>query len=230
MGNYEEGSLNIVTLLLSGRATPYLHNGVRQMLYETTKIAFHPQKHFYFSFYYARRLFMSAMKIIMQCLSLVFCVDRVWAFSSGSYYYYILFWSLMNVLFCFCFIWRDNKKAWMRQSVKMPQNLSFFLSSKFFRDGEGEALRVQSRQPGSRLKTPGLPIWVGWYNFFYRNSIAILEVFNFFCSYQTRSLARWAIMECFLTQTANFWGIIMLRSDLNCITTHVLAFLHRWWF
>lgn len=28
MGNYEEGSLNIVTLLLSGRATPYLHNGV----------------------------------------------------------------------------------------------------------------------------------------------------------------------------------------------------------
>lgn len=27
-------------------------------------------------------------------------------------------------------------------------------------DGEGEALRVQSRQPGSRLKTPGLPIWV----------------------------------------------------------------------
>lgn len=27
-GNYEEGSLNIVTLLLSGRATPYLHNGV----------------------------------------------------------------------------------------------------------------------------------------------------------------------------------------------------------
>lgn len=48
MGNYEEGSLNIVTLLLSGRATPYLHNGVRQMLYETTKIAFHLQKHFYF--------------------------------------------------------------------------------------------------------------------------------------------------------------------------------------
>lgn len=30
MGNYEEGSLNIVTLLLSGRATPYLHNGVSQ--------------------------------------------------------------------------------------------------------------------------------------------------------------------------------------------------------
>lgn len=29
MGNYEEGSLNIVTLLLSGRATPYLHNGVK---------------------------------------------------------------------------------------------------------------------------------------------------------------------------------------------------------
>ena len=29
MGNYEEGSLNIVTLLISGRATPYLHNGVR---------------------------------------------------------------------------------------------------------------------------------------------------------------------------------------------------------
>lgn len=28
MGPYEEGSLNIVTLLLTGRATPYLHNGV----------------------------------------------------------------------------------------------------------------------------------------------------------------------------------------------------------
>lgn len=30
MGNYEEGSLNIVTLLMSGRATPYLHNGVSE--------------------------------------------------------------------------------------------------------------------------------------------------------------------------------------------------------
>lgn len=28
MGPYEEGSLNIVTLMLTGRATPYLHNGV----------------------------------------------------------------------------------------------------------------------------------------------------------------------------------------------------------
>lgn len=28
MGPNEEGSLNIVTLLLTGRATPYLHNGV----------------------------------------------------------------------------------------------------------------------------------------------------------------------------------------------------------
>lgn len=28
MGNQEEGSLNIVTLMLTGRATPYLHNGV----------------------------------------------------------------------------------------------------------------------------------------------------------------------------------------------------------
>lgn len=28
MGPSEEGSLNIVTLLLAGRATPYLHNGV----------------------------------------------------------------------------------------------------------------------------------------------------------------------------------------------------------
>lgn len=28
MGPSEEGSLNIVTLLLTGRATPYLHNGV----------------------------------------------------------------------------------------------------------------------------------------------------------------------------------------------------------
>lgn len=28
MGTHEEGSLNIVTLLLTGRATPYLHNGV----------------------------------------------------------------------------------------------------------------------------------------------------------------------------------------------------------
>lgn len=28
MGHNEEGSLNIVTLLLTGRSTPYLHNGV----------------------------------------------------------------------------------------------------------------------------------------------------------------------------------------------------------
>lgn len=28
MGPHEEGSLNIVTLMLTGRATPYLHNGV----------------------------------------------------------------------------------------------------------------------------------------------------------------------------------------------------------
>lgn len=28
MGPHEEGSLNIVTLLMTGRATPYLHNGV----------------------------------------------------------------------------------------------------------------------------------------------------------------------------------------------------------
>lgn len=28
MGTNEEGSLNIVTLLSTGRATPYLHNGV----------------------------------------------------------------------------------------------------------------------------------------------------------------------------------------------------------
>lgn len=28
MGTNEEGSLNIVTLLLTGRATPYLHNGM----------------------------------------------------------------------------------------------------------------------------------------------------------------------------------------------------------
>jgi Domain of unknown function (DUF4205) len=34
------------------------------------------------------------------------------------------------------------------------------------RDGEGEALRVQSRQPGSRLKTPGLPIWVRYQSSF----------------------------------------------------------------
>lgn len=27
------------------------------------------------------------------------------------------------------------------------------------RDGEGQ-IQIQSRQPGSRLKTPGLPIWV----------------------------------------------------------------------
>lgn len=28
MSNHEEGSLMIVTLLLTGRATPYIHNGV----------------------------------------------------------------------------------------------------------------------------------------------------------------------------------------------------------
>ncbi|CRK99330.1 CLUMA_CG012562, isoform A [Clunio marinus] len=82
MGNYEEGSLNIVTLLLSGRATPYLHNGVIYVGDED---------------HYALPQF-------------------------G-----ILSRSRVGLL-----IW----------------------------DGAGEALRVQSRQPGSRLKTPALPVWV----------------------------------------------------------------------
>lgn len=82
MGNYEEGSLNIVTLLLSGRATPYLHNGVVYVGDED---------------HYALPQFG------------ILCRSRVG----------LLIW-----------------------------------------DGAGEALRVTSRQPGSRLKTPALPIWV----------------------------------------------------------------------
>ncbi|XP_070505107.1 inactive ubiquitin carboxyl-terminal hydrolase MINDY-4B-like [Chironomus tepperi] len=80
MGNYEEGSLNIVTLLLSGRATPYLHNGVVYVGDED---------------HYAMPQFG------------ILCRSRVG----------LLIW-------------------------------------------DGEGINVTSRQPGSRLKTPGLPIWV----------------------------------------------------------------------
>ncbi|KAG5673434.1 hypothetical protein PVAND_003482 [Polypedilum vanderplanki] len=80
MGNAEEGSLNIVTLLLSGRATPYLHNGVVYVGDED---------------HYALPQFG------------ILCRSRVG----------LLIW-------------------------------------------DGEGINVTSRQPGSRLKTPGLPIWV----------------------------------------------------------------------
>lgn len=38
MANNEEGSLMIVTLLLTGRATPFLHNGVVYMGDEKTYV------------------------------------------------------------------------------------------------------------------------------------------------------------------------------------------------
>lgn len=39
MTNNEEGSLMIVTLLLTGRATPYLHNGVVNVGDESTYVS-----------------------------------------------------------------------------------------------------------------------------------------------------------------------------------------------
>lgn len=39
MTNNEEGSLMIVTLLLTGRATPYLHNGVVNVGDENTYVS-----------------------------------------------------------------------------------------------------------------------------------------------------------------------------------------------
>nr|XP_029716940.1 inactive ubiquitin carboxyl-terminal hydrolase MINDY-4B-like isoform X1 [Aedes albopictus] len=82
MGPYEEGSLNIVTLLLTGRATPYLHNGV---------VYVGDEDHY--------------------------ALPQFGILGRGS----------IGLL-----IW----------------------------EGENEAMRSASRQPGSRLKTPATPVWV----------------------------------------------------------------------
>lgn len=74
----------------------------------------------------------------MLCLSLAFCVAHESAYWFG----------------------KPNESLSSSYQPFMGLFLSFFLLN---RDGEGEALRVQSRQPGSRLKTPGLPIWVRYH-------------------------------------------------------------------
>ena len=141
MGNYEEGSLNIVTLLLSGRATPYLHNGVVYVGDED---------------HYALPQFG------------ILCRSRVG----------LLIW-----------------------------------------DGEGEALRVTSRQPGSRLKTPGLPIWVtccmGHFGIIFNSNVrmdksnipskrTLFQIISAICS-----------VSCFV--------ITMQRNVLNCFTIQMLV-------
>lgn len=50
MANNEEGSLMIVTLLLTGRATPFLHNGVVYMGDEKTYVSHNNNKEGIFSF------------------------------------------------------------------------------------------------------------------------------------------------------------------------------------
>ncbi|XP_065091249.1 inactive ubiquitin carboxyl-terminal hydrolase MINDY-4B isoform X2 [Ochlerotatus camptorhynchus] len=82
MGPYEEGSLNIVTLMLTGRATPYLHNGV---------VYVGDEDHY--------------------------ALPQFGILGRGS----------IGLL-----VW----------------------------EGENEAMRSASRQPGSRLKTPATPVWV----------------------------------------------------------------------
>lgn len=81
------------------------------------------------------------------------------------------------------------------------------------RDGEGQ-IQIQSRQPGSRLKTPGLPIWVRyqWMSFCSQILTCI--------ALKNRWQALWVISASFSTRIANCWETIMRRNDLvwekNC--------------
>ncbi|GAB0098483.1 Ubiquitin carboxyl-terminal hydrolase MINDY [Sergentomyia squamirostris] len=82
MGPYEEGSLNVVTLLLTGRATPYLHNGV-------------------------------------------------------------------------VYVGDEDHYALPQFGILQRSSIGLIVW-----EGDNEAVQASSRQPGSRLKTPAIPVWV----------------------------------------------------------------------
>lgn len=107
MGTSEEGSLNIVTLLLTGRATPYLHNGV---------IYVGDEDHY--------------VCIILR--ELFFRIDE-----NPKIYEFILF-----------------------QALPQFGILARSAIGLLILEGESHASTLLSRQPGSRLKTPALPVWV----------------------------------------------------------------------
>lgn len=102
MGPHEEGSLNIVMLLLSGRATPYLHNGV---------IYVGDEDHYVSASVSDQRFLPQLLSILLQALPQFGILAR----------------AVVGLLIL---------------------------------EGDSQAITMSSRQPGSRLKTPALPIWV----------------------------------------------------------------------
>lgn len=74
-------------------------------------------------------------------------------------------------------------------------------------DGEGEALRVQSRQPGSRLKTPGLPIWItccmGHFGIIFNSNRELLRNYH---AEKRFELYHYTCASCFLSMTIDNRG------------------------
>lgn len=126
---------------------------------------------------------MSATKITMRYHNSEFCAvhELVWWFGKQF---------LSKTLF-----------YWVSKTVFIDRRL--LCAS---RDGDGQNL-VQSRQPGSRLKTPGLPIWVRYLKCRFSRKFLIncFSVFN-------RSPRVWAITESFSTLIASFCETTMQRN------------------
>lgn len=126
MGPYEEGSLNMVTLLLTGRATPYLHNGV---------VYVGDEDHY--------------------------ALPQFGILGRGS----------IGLL-----VW----------------------------EGENEAMRSASRQPGSRLKTPATPVWVscccGHYGVLFNSNRELLRNYH---AEKRFELHYYTCAGCYLSMTVD---------------------------
>lgn len=103
MGHNEEGSLNIVTLLLTGRATPYLHNGV---------VYVGDEDHY------------------------------VWQFDHPHPHH-----STVNT-------YSSIPQALPQFGILARSSIGLMILENDIKSASS------SRQPGSRLKTPNLPIWI----------------------------------------------------------------------
>lgn len=74
-------------------------------------------------------------------------------------------------------------------------------------EGENEALRTASRQPGSRLKTPGLPIWVtcccGHYGIIFNSNRELLRNYH---AEKRFDLHHYTCAGCYLPMTVDNRG------------------------
>lgn len=121
-GTSEEGSLNIVMLLLTGRATPYLHNGVIYVGDED---------------HYVR---------IFPCEFLKNIKRRPIFKKDGE----------SELLLKY----RKKYEFSIFQALPQFGILARSAIGLLILEGESHASTLLSRQPGSRLKTPALPVWV----------------------------------------------------------------------